>query len=169
MSFECPHCGWKNNELQPASEFQPLAVRYTIKCTTAKDLNRSVVRTEWAEVRIPEVEFEISKQSGMITTIEGLIDRAITGLRSTVAAHVAASSESKESAESVYKINQFIQQMIELKSGDVPFTFVSFASAMFFCSLFPGEKPLSPSHVHVDAGTENPSSIFHVNLLIQSL
>lgn len=125
MSFECPHCGWKNNELQPASEFQPMAIRIEVRCTSAKDLNRQVVRTEWAEVRIPEVEFEISKQSGMITTIEGLIERAITGLQGTIDRITADSTASSETMESVYKINQFIQSMIEIKSGNSPFTFVS--------------------------------------------
>ena len=120
MSFECPHCGWKNNELQPASEMQEQACRIVLRCTSGRDLNRQVVRTEWAEIRIPEIEFEISKQAGLITTIEGIIDRAVTGLQSTI--------PRLSDPDSVDKMSKFIESLIQLKSGDIPFTFVSLSA-----------------------------------------
>jgi C4-type Zn-finger protein len=43
-----------------------------------------VVKTEWAEIQIPEIEFEVKKQNGMVTTIEGVLDRAIEGLQQTM-------------------------------------------------------------------------------------
>lgn len=132
MSFECPHCGWKNNELQPASCMQEQACRFQLKCRTPADLNRQVVKTEWAEIRIPEVEFEISKQAGMITTIEGVIDRAIDGLQSTLP------RLTQSDPESVVKITTFIQSMKQLKTGDVPFTFVSLFSPFHFHAVHTG-------------------------------
>jgi zinc finger protein len=49
----------------------------------SQDLSRTIIKTEWAEILIPEIEFEVKKQGGLITTIEGVIDRAIEGLKET--------------------------------------------------------------------------------------
>ena len=118
MSFECQYCGWKNNELQPASKIQEKGCRFVLKCSEVRDLSRQVVKTEWASVQIPELEFEISKQSGLITTIEGIIDRAIQGLQDTV------SGISESDPESVLKITHFISNMNQLKNAEREFTFV---------------------------------------------
>lgn len=83
-----------------------------------QDLNRRVVKTEWAEIRIPEIDFEITKQSGLITTVEGIIDRAITGLRLTI-------QETPRLAPSdVVKISNFVLNLEKLKRGDQEFTFI---------------------------------------------
>lgn len=47
---------------------------------------RRVVKTEWAEIAIPEIEFEVKKQTGLITTVEGILDRAVEGLQQTIRA-----------------------------------------------------------------------------------
>lgn len=112
MSFECNSCGWKNNELQPAAVIGEKGIQYKVNVNTINDLSRQVVKTEWAEICIPEVEFEVTKQSGLITTIEGLIERAIEGL-------TPAAEETKEP-----KLIQFIEKMKELKEGKKPFTFL---------------------------------------------
>lgn len=36
ISFECPHCGNTNNELQDAQRIEEKAVRYEVKCTSQK-------------------------------------------------------------------------------------------------------------------------------------
>ena len=48
-----------------------------------QDLNRQVVRSDSASVKIPELDFEIpaSSQKGTLSTIEGIISRAIEGLQ----------------------------------------------------------------------------------------
>lgn len=76
------------------------------------------MKTEWAEIKIPEVEFEVKKQTGLITTIEGIIDRAIQGLRSTVIStpHLAPTE--------VVKISNFVLSLEKLKKGDRQFTFI---------------------------------------------
>lgn len=112
MSFECPHCGWRNNELQPAAAIQEKGIKFKVRVNDMKDLSRQVVKTEWAEISIPEIEFEVAKQSGLITTIEGLIDRAIEGL-------TPAAEEAKEP-----KLLQFLDQLKQLKEVDRPFTFL---------------------------------------------
>ena len=119
ISFYCEHCGFSNNELQPASEIQEDAICYTLKCDNLNDLNRRVVKTEWAEIRIPEIDFEIKKQTGLITTIEGIIERAIEGLRSTIERNI-----SNLASSDVVKIANFVLSLEKLTKGDQPFTFV---------------------------------------------
>lgn len=80
-----------------------------------------MVKTEWAEIIIPEIDFEVRKQTGLITTIEGIIDRAIEGL--TEAA--AKLTEKVLDPDSVLKMTEFVASMVELKEMKTPFTFVS--------------------------------------------
>ncbi|EDV92458.1 zinc finger protein ZPR1 [Drosophila grimshawi] len=82
MSFKCDHCGYANNEMQSASEMQKSGVRIALDVQQLSDLNRRVVRSDHSSVTIPEVELEIPVQSqkGEVTTVEGIIERTITGL-----------------------------------------------------------------------------------------
>lgn len=59
MSFECEACGCKNNEVQSGDRMQEKGT--IIKCTisTTKDLSRQVIKSDYATVKIPEIEFEI--------------------------------------------------------------------------------------------------------------
>lgn len=63
MSFECEHCGYKNNEIQSGERIQERGC--LLKCTisTSRDLNRQVIRSDYAAVKIPELDFEIPAQS----------------------------------------------------------------------------------------------------------
>lgn len=82
MSFKCEHCGYTNNEMQSASEIQKSGVRIELSVQNQSDLNRRVVRSDNSSISIPEVELEIPVQSqkGEVTTVEGVIERTITGL-----------------------------------------------------------------------------------------
>lgn len=82
MSFHCEHCGWQNSELQPAATVQPTGVRFELLVRAKQDLNRQVVKTRDAVVTLPEVELEIPArtQEGRVTTVEGLLQRAVRGL-----------------------------------------------------------------------------------------
>lgn len=90
--------------------------------SSEQDLSRQIVKTEWAEISIPEVEFDVKKQTGLITTIEGIIDRALEGLTQTV-------KDYRDSdPENVLKLSQFLLSLVELKDGQKEFTFVSIPS-----------------------------------------
>ncbi|XP_003740879.1 zinc finger protein ZPR1 [Galendromus occidentalis] len=119
MSFHCDHCGWSNNELQSASAIQERGQKLDLTVRYKRDLNRQVVKTEYASLTIPEVEFEVAEKSqpGLVTTIEGLIDRAIQGLSQTLA-RADIDPESRE------KINQFIIRIDKLKEVERPFHFI---------------------------------------------
>ncbi|XP_038861233.1 zinc finger protein ZPR1-like isoform X2 [Salvelinus namaycush] len=81
-SFTCPNCSWSNTEIQSAGRIQDQAIAYTLKVKSKQDMNREVVKADSATTRIPEVDFEIPPytQKGSLSTIEGLIDRAVAGL-----------------------------------------------------------------------------------------
>nr|XP_031526334.1 zinc finger protein ZPR1 isoform X2 [Vicugna pacos] len=81
-SFFCEHCGWNNTEIQSAGRIQDQGVRYTLTVRAQEDMNREVVKTDSATTRIPELDFEIPafSQKGALTTVEGLISRAVSGL-----------------------------------------------------------------------------------------
>ncbi|KAL4708229.1 hypothetical protein ACJJTC_013798 [Scirpophaga incertulas] len=61
MSFSCEACGYENNEIQPGGAYAELGVRWKIHVSTQRDLNRQ-------------------SQKGEVTTVEGIITRAIAGL-----------------------------------------------------------------------------------------
>ncbi len=81
-SFYCDECGFKNSEVQFSGKLADTGVHYTYKVTDPKALNRSVVKSEFATIRIPEIDFEIPPitQKGSVNTIEGFLMKSIEGI-----------------------------------------------------------------------------------------
>jgi zinc finger protein len=81
-SFSCEHCGNRNTEVQFSGKLSDTGVKYSFTVTDEKGLNRSVVKSEFATIRIPELDFEIPPQTqkGSIKTIEGFFLTAIEGI-----------------------------------------------------------------------------------------
>ena len=80
---ECPHCNFRNNEIQSASSIQERGRKEVCSIKSQKDLSRQVVKSEFAVVRFEELDFEIpsTSQRGILSTIDGILDRCIEGLR----------------------------------------------------------------------------------------
>lgn len=118
MSFTCEHCGYENNEIQPAGEIEPFGCRITLKITTPNDLNRRIVKSDRTSVQFVELDFEIPAQSqkGEVTTVEGIIDRSIAGLEQD---QVVRRVEHPEIAQ---QIDEFIGKLRKLKLVETPFT-----------------------------------------------
>ncbi|KAM2135693.1 hypothetical protein ACFX1Q_005236 [Malus domestica] len=72
-AFECPHCNERNNEVQFAGELQPKGCCYQLEVPSGdpKMLNRQVVKSESATIKIPELDFEIPPESqrGSLSTV----------------------------------------------------------------------------------------------------
>lgn len=119
-SFSCDHCHWSNTEIQSAGEIQEQGVCYTLKIKTKEDLDREVVKADSATTRIPELDFEIPPftQKGSLSTIEGLLDRAVAGLEQDQPARREADPEVAA------RIDGFIQKLQELKDVEREFTLV---------------------------------------------
>lgn len=81
MAFECEHCGFRNSEVQSA-EVQERGCKFEVKINSTRDMNRQLVKGEKATITLPELDFEIppGTQGGVLTTVEGLLDRAIENL-----------------------------------------------------------------------------------------
>lgn len=117
-SFTCDHCGNKNAELQPAGRIQDKGVRYEVKVTSIKDLNRQVVQTGTATVIIPELEFEMPPNKGALINIEGVIQRAVEGLSQD------QEKRKIEHPDIAAQIEQFIKKLEELKEVKTSFHFI---------------------------------------------
>ncbi|XP_025749318.1 zinc finger protein ZPR1 isoform X2 [Callorhinus ursinus] len=119
-SFSCEHCGWNDTEIQSAGRIQDQGVRYILTVRAQEDMNREVVKTDSATTRIPELDFEIPafSQKGVLTTVEGLISRAVSGLEQDQPARRA---NEKAVAE---RIDKFIVKLKELKQVASPFTLI---------------------------------------------
>ncbi|XP_054009797.1 zinc finger protein ZPR1 [Hylaeus anthracinus] len=120
MSFDCEHCGYQNNEIQNSGKIADKGIRITLQVKTPRDLNRQVIKSDYTRVQIPSLDFEIPSRSqkGEITTIEGIIERAINGLEQD-------QPERREKyPSSAAQIDQFLEKMRKLKSLDEPFTII---------------------------------------------
>ena len=81
-SFCCDFCGERNNEVSFGGEIQPQGCVYDLLVSTQRDLDRQIIKSDSASVRIPELDFEIpsSTQKGEINTIEGFLRNAAKNL-----------------------------------------------------------------------------------------
>lgn len=122
MAFECPHCNERNNEIQFSGVIQPKGSCYQLKVPSgdANVLNRQVVKSDSATIRIPELDFEIppSAQRGILSTVEGILLRAAEELE-------ALQDERKKVApETAEAIDQFLVKLRSYAAGDASFTFI---------------------------------------------
>ena len=120
MAFECPHCGTKNNEIQSGSAIAEKGCISTLKVSDAKDLSRQIVKSESASISFKELDFEIppSTQRGILSTIEGILDRAIEGLSQE-------QDQRKELDLNLYeKVQDVISKLKEYMDGKESFTFI---------------------------------------------
>lgn len=81
LSFECPHCLHKTNELEPMNQLQSSGVRFELKVRAQQDLDRMIVIQQKSSFRIPDIDFEAGKmRSGQVSTIQGLLQEFIEDL-----------------------------------------------------------------------------------------
>ncbi|CAD6209053.1 GSCOCG00003701001-RA-CDS [Cotesia congregata] len=120
MSFNCPHCGNENNEIQKSGIISDKGIRIKLTITTEKDLNRQVVKSDYTSIKIPKLDFEIPAQSqkGEITTVEGIIDRSIEGLEQD------QPRRREENPEIAIDIDLFLAKLRGLKVIDEPFDII---------------------------------------------
>lgn len=145
MSFECEHCGFQNNEIQSGSKVEDRGIRIKLKAENEDDLNRTLVKSDFTSVVITELDFEIPAKSqkggknlvrlvpvmyyashvrewfsiSEVTTVEGVIDRTITGLLQDQEARL------REHPDAAAQIAEFTAKLTKLKTMESPFTMVS--------------------------------------------
>ncbi|WCJ25151.1 ZPR1 zinc-finger domain protein [Euphorbia peplus] len=121
-AFECPHCGERNNEVQFAGEIQPRGCSYQLDIPSGdpKVLNRQVVKSESATIKIPELDFEIppEAQRGSLSTVEGILLRAADELQAL------QEERKKVNPQTAEAIDKFLLKLRSYSTGVSPFTFI---------------------------------------------
>lgn len=119
-SFECPHCGYRNREVQSGSALAETGgCRLVLSVVRPEDLNRQVVKAEYATISIPEVKLEIPPvtQRGVCSTVEGVLRECVAGLRRL--------QKTPETAVDDSVVEPVIAKLETYASGsDLPFTFI---------------------------------------------
>ncbi|KAF5767799.1 putative Zinc finger, ZPR1-type [Helianthus annuus] len=121
-AFECPHCNERNNEVQFAGEIQPRGSRYRLEFPSGdqKMLDRQVVKSETATIKIPQLDFEIppEAQRGSLSTVEGILLRASEELQAL------QEERKKVDPQTAEAIDQFIVKLKACATGSSSFTFI---------------------------------------------
>lgn len=116
MSFECPHCHFRNSEIQSAGEIQQRGVRFSLKVETADDLNRQIIKSDTAIFRVEDIDLEIPPGRGQLTNVEGIL--------SMVAQDLGQKQEERKQVipEAYEKIQGVIESIKQMSSGErLPF------------------------------------------------
>ena len=117
MSFYCEHCHFKNNEVQPAGEIQEQGSKYTFKLSSLQDMERQIVKSDTAVLRIEDLEIEVPAGRGRLTNIEGILSEVLKDLEGD------QKLRKKEDPELYKKIDGVVQPLIKmLIGGKFPFT-----------------------------------------------
>jgi zinc finger protein len=80
MSFFCPHCNFKNSEIQSAGEIQQKGSKYELRLTAAEDFARQVVKSDTCVVKFIELDIEVPAGRGQLTNVEGLLSMILEDL-----------------------------------------------------------------------------------------
>lgn len=117
MSFECPHCGLKNSEIQSAGQIQEKGSRYKLRVNSKTDMDRQIVKSEYCISRFVELDLEIPAQRGQLTTVEGLLGNVLEDIA------IGQDVRKTEQPEAYAKIENFISKGKKMMEGEAfPFT-----------------------------------------------
>lgn len=58
-AFNCEHCGHRNSEVTFAGKLEDFGVRYEVNVINQVAFNRTVVKSEYATIRVPECGLEL--------------------------------------------------------------------------------------------------------------
>eukprot|EP00826_Nyctotherus_ovalis_P016207 TRINITY_DN14678_c0_g1_i16.p1 TRINITY_DN14678_c0_g1~~TRINITY_DN14678_c0_g1_i16.p1 ORF type:complete len:402 (+),score=114.95 TRINITY_DN14678_c0_g1_i16:96-1301(+) len=121
VSFSCEGCGNRNAEVSFCGELPECGVRMECKVAECAHLNRIVVKSEYASIRIPELDLEIPArtQKGSMNSIEGMLSKMVAGLQEGQA------TRKDSDPQSYAKINDFIALAQSFATGaKLPFTLI---------------------------------------------
>lgn len=143
MSFSCPHCGFKNSEIQQAGEIQAKGSKYVLQVEELKDLNRQIVKSEWCTCKFAEIDVEIPPRKGQLTTVEGLLSQIRDDLSGDQEARKTIDPDTYE------KIEEFLKKVTAAINGEIlPLTLtVDDPAGNSYVEFVPGESPHKWSHI----------------------
>lgn len=112
MSFYCDHCGFRNNEIQPAGTIQPKGSHYELRLTNMADFSRQVIKADSGTAKFIELDLEIPSGRGQLTNVEGLLTTVVEDLES------GQEIRKEQSPEAYTKIGEVIQKARAMLAGD---------------------------------------------------
>ncbi|KAG0690837.1 nucleolar zinc-finger protein [Pichia californica] len=146
MSFACPHCGFRNSEIQPASEIQEKGSRYVLKIENAEDLSRQVVKSDSCSCKFVELDIEIPPGRGQLISPEGLLTEMIENLQVDQPQRKTLQPEVYEKIE---ELIVKVQKYINCEPGTLPTTLiVDDPSGNSWIEYVPGEPQHKWSCTH---------------------
>lgn len=112
MSFDCPHCNFKNTEIQSAGEIQQKGSKFELRLRNLDDFARQVVKSDSCTVKFIELDIEVPAGRGQLTNVEGLLSMIIEDLE-------AAQAERKEQQPEVWqKIEEVVAKAKSMIAGE---------------------------------------------------
>ena len=123
MNFICPHCHYVNNGIESAQELAPKGIHFVLKVTQAKDLNRRVIKSNFATISVPSCKLEIpsSTQQGKLSTVEGFM----TTTRDNLKTSYDSGYYSEMGEEYIEGVRGTIEKLTDALSGKIfPFEFI---------------------------------------------
>jgi len=121
ISFSCEVCGNKSSEVNFGSKLTDFGVKMECKISDIVDLNKLIIKSEFASIIIPELNLEIPArtQKGSMSSVEATLMKMINGLEEE------QKNRKETDIESYNKIGEFIKQAQEYATGvKLPFTIV---------------------------------------------
>lgn len=110
-SFNCEHCHVKNNLIESANKIQDQGTIIRLLVDTKTDLNRELVKSDFATLTIPLIDFEIpcKTQKGVLTTVEGVVSRVISNLETDI------KMKKEYDVDLAEKLTAFVAKLKDLK------------------------------------------------------
>ena len=112
MSFFCPHCNFKNSEIQAAGEIQQKGSHYELRLRTSEDFARQVVKSDTCVVKFIELDIEVPAGRGQLTNVEGLLSMILEDLE------VGQATRKEQMPEVYTKIEEIIAQGKKMLAGE---------------------------------------------------
>ena len=116
MSFDCPHCGFHNSEVQPAGQIQQQGHKYTFRVERLQDLQRQIVKSDTGVFRIEAIDLEIPAGRGQLTNVEGILSMVAEDLQQKQA-------ERKEAVHTLFEqVEKIISSLKDMAAAqNLPF------------------------------------------------
>eukprot|EP01026_Neomeris_dumetosa_P014961 TRINITY_DN1557_c0_g1_i7.p1 TRINITY_DN1557_c0_g1~~TRINITY_DN1557_c0_g1_i7.p1 ORF type:complete len:467 (+),score=71.49 TRINITY_DN1557_c0_g1_i7:113-1513(+) len=95
MSNACDVCGYRNSEVKSNTGISEKGSILRLSVVDANDLRRDLIKSDTAEIEIPEIELDMSTglMGGLVTTVEGLLTQIKEQLKKLSGFHLGDSAE----------------------------------------------------------------------------
>lgn len=117
MSFSCDHCGFENTDVQSAGQIQERGAKYTLKVTQVDDMERQIVKSDIAVLRLETLDIEVPAGRGRLTNIEGVVCDILKDLEA------GQRQRKKDDPDLWQKIDDLVQPLLKMAlNQNFPFT-----------------------------------------------